>query len=123
MKADLATIGPEATLKARWCVGPTRAKGSLGWSAVERQNGRFVSEHTSYLARQSFQFGRLSIALNDEMSPLGWLSELPAGFGQTSFTCWKLSLFSGPCDSGWASAVRPVLLGQAPPLPIATRKP
>ena len=22
MKADLATIGPEATLKARWCVGP-----------------------------------------------------------------------------------------------------
>ena len=25
MKADLATIGPEATLKARRCVGPTRA--------------------------------------------------------------------------------------------------
>ena len=24
MKADLATIGPEATLKARRCVGPTR---------------------------------------------------------------------------------------------------
>ena len=23
MKADLATIGPEATLKARWCVGPS----------------------------------------------------------------------------------------------------
>ena len=23
MKADLATIGPEATLKARWFVGPT----------------------------------------------------------------------------------------------------
>ena len=25
MKADLATIGPEATLKARRCVGPKRA--------------------------------------------------------------------------------------------------
>jgi hypothetical protein len=28
MKADLATIGPEATLKARRCVGPTRATNS-----------------------------------------------------------------------------------------------
>src|SRR5271165_4897561 len=28
MKADLATIGPEATLKARRCVGPTRARAS-----------------------------------------------------------------------------------------------
>jgi len=30
MKADLATIGPEATLKARRCVGPTRARWEKG---------------------------------------------------------------------------------------------
>jgi len=30
MRADLATIGPEATLKARRCVGPTRARGKQG---------------------------------------------------------------------------------------------
>ncbi len=29
MRADLATIGPEATLKARRCVGPTRARSYL----------------------------------------------------------------------------------------------
>ena len=32
MKADLATIGPEATLKARRCVGPTQARGKKAHS-------------------------------------------------------------------------------------------
>src|SRR5271165_3400406 len=36
MKADLATIGPEATLKARRCVGPTRARSRWGQEESRR---------------------------------------------------------------------------------------
>ena len=39
MRADLATIGPETTLKARRCVGPMRAMRGLGvtieWQRVK----------------------------------------------------------------------------------------
>src|SRR5271157_6088046 len=40
MKADLGTIGPEATLKARRCVGPTRASTSCRTASPRRDDPR-----------------------------------------------------------------------------------
>src|SRR5208283_1023049 len=59
MKADLATIGPEATLKARRCVGPTRA-GRLRpggdwqvWSRSSSRQGRHLATRVTRRPRDA----------------------------------------------------------------------
>src|SRR5271165_2143088 len=59
MKADLATIGPEATLKAHRCVGPTRA-GRLRpggdwqvWSRSSSRQGRHLTTRVTRRPRDA----------------------------------------------------------------------
>src|SRR5271166_6458191 len=60
MKADLATIGPEATLKARRCVGPKRRSCRLAFDSSRLTQGvGHQSYFSGFLLTAAFPFGYL----------------------------------------------------------------
>ncbi len=58
MKADLATIGPEASLKARRCVGPTRARNVTATILLRQDYHLPVDGHTTASEDDTFRFPR-----------------------------------------------------------------